>query len=126
MSDINILILDEDRFVHMALKHLIKANFGGEVTSFSDIELATVACKQKVFSLIIVDPMCPDSFAGEKFVREQRQFYSINVDTPIIMFTEDIEFVLRISEEFGLHPETKLGPVTKILNPIKFCLDKKR
>jgi len=66
--------------------------------------------------------MCPDSFNGESFVKEQRQFYSINKNTPIIIFTEDIEFVSRISEEYDLHPETKLGPITKILNPIKMAL----
>lgn len=124
MSELNILVLDEDKFVHTGLKHLIKENFNVDIDSFFDVEEATEVCKKQVYSLIIVDPMCPDSFDGEEFIKAQRQFYSINIDTPILIFTEDIEFVSRITEEYSLHPETKLGPITKILNPIKMALGK--
>lgn len=119
MSFYKILIVDEDEAIHDGLRELIGDNFDAEVLGCLDAESAIDACKQEVFSLIIFDPMCPSSFEGEEFIKEQRQFYSINKDTPAIMFTEDIEFVSRIPENYeNIHPETKLGPISKIMNPM--------
>ncbi|MBT4790391.1 MAG: response regulator transcription factor [Halobacteriovoraceae bacterium] len=124
MDEINVLILDQNKLVQTGLKNLINQNFKASITCLDDAEEAIEVCKGRVFTIMIVDPMCPDSFDGEEFIRAQRQFYSINKDTPIIVFTEDIEFVTRITDEFSLHPETKIGPITKILNPINMALSK--
>ncbi len=115
--------MDQDKFTHKALQHVFHENFSDyEIFDYFDAEEAQAICKQQTFSLIIIDSMCPDSFNGESFIREQRQFYSINKDCPILIFTEDIEFVIRTSEEFDIHPETKLGVITKLVNPIKMAL----
>lgn len=118
----DILILDEDKNIHDDLGNQLKENFGASVTSSFDKNDAIQKCKEKVFNLIIVDPLIPSSLDGEEFISEQRQFYSINKDTPIIVFTEDIEFTSKITTKYSLHPESKLGPITKILSPVKHSL----
>ena len=80
MSDINILLLDPDQNIHNQLVPLLKEKFAASVTSFLDASQAGEACKANVYSLMIVEPMCPASFDGEEFIKEQRQFYSINIE----------------------------------------------
>jgi DNA-binding response OmpR family regulator len=82
------------------------------------------ATNEKSFHLIILDPFIPASVEGRYFVEKIKQFYSINKDTPIIVFTDDIDYVSDLTSEFGIHPETKLGPIEKILNPVQMNLNK--
>jgi CheY-like chemotaxis protein len=118
----NILIIDESESIHNELRSLIDQNFKAECDHVFSKEEAIQKCKEKIYQLIIIDPMIPSSFDGEEVIKDQRQFYSINKDTPMIVFTEDIEFVSHLSHEYQLHPESKVGPVSKILNPIKMQL----
>ncbi|MCB0413941.1 MAG: response regulator [Bdellovibrionales bacterium] len=117
----DILVVDQDNLIHVMLSKLLY-QYGAHVVSCYDSPSAIKACKEKVFKLIIVDPMLPSSFEGEDFIKEQRQFYSINKDTPIIVFTEDIDFVSRLSEKYECHPESKVGDLKKISEPIRQAL----
>lgn len=117
-----VLILDENESDHNELHQLLIDNFSVEIHHLFNPDEAIQLCKEQAFNLIIVDPMLPSSLDGERFIENQRQFYSINKDTPIIILTEDIEFVSRITKEYGLHPEAKSGSLTKVLNPIKIYL----
>ncbi len=117
-----ILIIDESEIIQNQLRSLIDQNFQVECDHVFSKEDAIQKCREKAYQLVIIDPMLPSSFDGEEVIKEQRQFYSINKDTPIIIFTEDIDYVARIAEEYQLHPESKIGPVSKILNPIKMQL----
>ncbi|MBT3980639.1 MAG: response regulator [Bacteriovoracaceae bacterium] len=123
MSNIEILIIDEDERVHQDLEFLLEREFGATIHHCYHKDEAIQLCKEKVYSLVVIDPMLPSSFDGEEYIKNQRQFYSINMETPIIIFTEDIDFVSKIATDFALHPESKQGPVSKILNPIKCQLE---
>lgn len=118
----SILIFDEDRETAQKLMDMINENMSVDIEYFDDIEEAKEAQKLVTYSLIIFDPLYPSSFDGEDFSKTVRMFNSINVNTPMIGFTEDIEFVAHITEKYNIHPETKLGPITKILNPITMLL----
>lgn len=118
----SILIFDEDRELAQKLIELIHESVPAQIDYFDDMEEAIEAQKLMTYSLIIFDPLYPSSFDGENFSKSIRMFNSINVNTPMIGFTEDIEFVAHITEKYNIHPETKLGPITKILNPVKMLL----
>ena len=118
----HILIIDENEEIHNELRVLIDQNFEAVCDHVFTKSEAIQKCKEKAYQLIIIDPMLPSSFDGEEVIKEQRQFYSINIDTPMIAFTEDIDFVSHLSHEYKLHPESKVGPVSKILNPMKMQL----
>jgi CheY-like chemotaxis protein len=117
-----ILIIDENETIQNELRNLIDSNFQAECEHVFSKEEALQRCKEKAYQLIIIDPMIPSSFDGEEVIKEQRQFYSINKETPMIIFTEDIDYISRLAEEYQIHPESKIGPVSKILNPIKMQL----
>jgi DNA-binding NtrC family response regulator len=122
-----ILIVDEDEAVHKELRDLIASKFQLECEHCFDKDDAISLCKEDVYKLIIVDPLLPSTYDGEDFIKEQRQFYSINEKTPMILFTEDIDFVKRITETYqNIHPETKQGAFSKILAPIEQALKEKR
>jgi len=74
----NILIIDESESIHNELRSLIDQNFKAE---------------------------CDHVLKKKEVIKDQRQFYSINKDTSMIVFTEDIEFVSHLSHEYQLHPE---------------------
>ena len=80
--------------------------------------------KERTFDLIIIEPLLPTSFDGEDVIEAQRQFYSININTPIVIFTDDIELVSRVSQKYEIHPETKHGPITKIITPLEMACAK--
>lgn len=89
--------------------------------AFSE-DQANDLCAQQTFDVIVLDPMLPAKFNGHDFVEKQRQFYSINIKTPIILFTEDIEFVNDLANKFSLHIESKIGDFKKVLNAVKLNL----
>ena len=118
-----VMILDQSEDYHNGLYELLTTNFENIIIDHCyEVEAAIETCKGQVYDLLIVDPMLPDSFDGETFIEAQRQFYSINEKTPIIMFTEELDLCARITEKYDLHPETKLGPINKILAPVKESL----
>lgn len=120
-----VLIVDCDEEWNDRLADLLYDQYPGmSIRQVFSKEEGLEATNEKAYHLIIIDPFLPASVEGRYFVEKIRQFYSINKDTPLIAFTEDIDYVSDLTSEFGIHPETKLGPIDKILNPIAMNLGK--
>ena len=120
-----ILIIDESEQWNDGLADLLEETYPQSVLcqAFSK-EQAIELANERTFHLIVLDPFIPASVDGRYVVEKLRQFYSINKDTPIVVFTEDIDYVSDLTTEFEIHPETKLGPLEKVLNPISMNLKK--